>query len=116
TPQCYIDLANQCLDANPKDRPSPDNLCHKINSWRDPLLYSYCMRTLDENEFIKADNNVSQESLFKTTIHPKAVYSSRSFNFPHLPKPRNFIGVQIENQVSDAELVKRFFENNIEDF
>ncbi|RIA81761.1 hypothetical protein C1645_809913 [Glomus cerebriforme] len=67
----------------------------------------------------KTSGNTEMDKLIHESqpLHPEAVYSSRSFNFPHLPKPRNSIGVQIENQkVSDAELVKCFFVDNIEEF
>src|SRR5437763_6672431 len=34
TPQCYIDVVNQCLDANPENRPSADKLWDIIHSWQ----------------------------------------------------------------------------------
>src|SRR3954467_5198667 len=58
TPQCYIDLVNQCLGANPEKRPSAVELFKMISSWR-----------LDENynvklckEFIDVEKIISQES------------------------------------------------------
>src|SRR5207248_4965081 len=33
TPQCYIDLINQCLDANPGKRPSVEELRGIIRNW-----------------------------------------------------------------------------------
>ena len=37
TPKCYIDLVNQCLDANPENRPSAKELSDIIISWYDQL-------------------------------------------------------------------------------
>src|SRR5437763_9601555 len=34
TPQCYIDLVNQCLDANSEKRPSVNELFDMIENWR----------------------------------------------------------------------------------
>src|SRR5436190_1325353 len=33
-PQCYVDLANQCLDANPEARPSANEILETIRNWR----------------------------------------------------------------------------------
>jgi len=33
TPKCYIDLVNQCLDANPENRPSCDEIFKIILNW-----------------------------------------------------------------------------------
>src|SRR4051794_3735524 len=57
TPQYYIDLINQCLDADPEKRPSADELWRMIYNWK-----------FDNNnsmykDFIDADKIISQESL-----------------------------------------------------
>ncbi|RIB02817.1 kinase-like domain-containing protein [Gigaspora rosea] len=33
TPECYIQLANQCMDANPSNRPSASEICKKLEDW-----------------------------------------------------------------------------------
>ena len=85
TPQCYIDLVNQCLDANPEKRPSASKLCNII---RDLFM---------NKEFIEADKIISQESFPETAINPEAIYTSRFMRFTNLSKPINSIGVQIED-------------------
>ena len=37
TPKCYIDLVNQCLDANPENRPSAEGLRRIIRNWFESL-------------------------------------------------------------------------------
>src|SRR5947207_6878478 len=63
TPQCYIDLANQCLDAYPEKRPSTIKLYNIIVSWQHAM------------EFIDADKISSQESSSETETNPEAVYT-----------------------------------------
>jgi len=55
TPQCYIDLVNQCLDANPEKRPSAYKLWEIVDSW----LKDNNSEFIDE--FIEADKIISQE-------------------------------------------------------
>src|SRR5438045_7215648 len=74
TPQCYINLVNQCLDANPEKRPSVNKLCNITESWL--FEKSYNMRV--SKEFIDADKITSQEFSFETETNPEAIYTSRS--------------------------------------
>jgi serine/threonine protein kinase len=50
TPQCYIDLANQCLDAIPEKRPKSKELCNIIPEW-----------LVNSKEFIDVDELTPQE-------------------------------------------------------
>jgi len=86
TPQCYIDLVNQCLDADPEKRPSTYELLDMISSWQS-----------DDKEFIDADKIISQESFPETAINPEAIYTSRFMSFTNLSGPINSTGVQIED-------------------
>src|SRR5436305_3997754 len=77
TPQCYIDVVNQCLDANPEKRPSVSKLLGIIGCW-----------TFDENvhvelskEFIDADEIILQESTSEIATNSEAVYHSRLMSF-----------------------------------
>ena len=82
TPKRYIDLVNQCLDANPEKRPSAKNLCDII---KDQMI------SIDEDRFINF------QKLSSEALHPQATYTSRRFTFPKLSEPKNSIGVQIED-------------------
>ena len=90
TPQCYIDLANKCLDANPEKRPSAGVLWGIIATWPSDKKYK-------DEEFIDADKIISQESPSETATNPEAVYTSRFMSFTNLSKPINSTRVQIED-------------------
>ena len=85
TPKRYIDLVNQCLDANPENRPSAKNLCDIIKD-----LYEH-INSIDEYKVINF------RKLPETTLHPQAIYISRNFSFSNLSEPKNSMGVQIED-------------------
>lgn len=80
TPKVYINLANQCLDANPEKRP-------KILSYYLHYLKSY-------KNFIDI---ISQDSTSENKIHSEAIYTSRYMSFTNLTIPRNSTKVQIED-------------------
>ena len=88
TPKCYIDVVNQCLDANLDNRPSASKLNDIINEWQDQNTKFY-------QEFINADKISSQKSS-DATLHPQSIYISRFLNVSNFSKPRNSLGVQVE--------------------
>ena len=86
TPQCYIDLVNQWLDADPEKRPSANNLWEIIFSWQ-----------RGDKEFIEADKIILQESFRETATNPGAIYTSRFMSFTNLSRPINSTRVQAED-------------------
>jgi len=95
TPQCYIDLVNQCLDANPEKRPSAEKLYEIIRSWfgakpeKNPEIFK---------KFNDADEIILQDPPSKIALHPRAIYTSNYMKFNNIPEPINSVGVQVENQ------------------
>ena len=85
TPQFYIDLVNQCLDANPEKRPSSDTLWKMISNWP------------GDRKFINANEIISQDYSSETVINPEAIYTSRFMSFTNLSRPINSTGVQTED-------------------
>src|SRR5437763_10566367 len=81
TPQCYIDVVNQCLDANPEKRPSAIKLQNIIYNWR------YNKNGLSK-EFIDADKIIPQESSSEATNY-EAIYTSSFMSFTNLSKQVN---------------------------
>jgi serine/threonine protein kinase len=63
TPKCYIDLVNQCLDANPENRPSAETLYDVISNWQYQLKKSEVGK-----EFLNADKVRPQESSFEIML------------------------------------------------
>ncbi|RGB23131.1 kinase-like domain-containing protein [Rhizophagus diaphanus] len=90
TPKVYINLVNQCLDANPEKRPK--NISYYLQ-----YLKSY-------KNFINSIN--SQDSISENKFHSEAIYISRYMSFTNLTIPRNSTKVQIEDlKVSDSQLI-----------
>src|SRR5256886_13886780 len=80
TPKCYIDLVNQCLDANPEKRPSSTLLLKTIRNWQLPNNhYSQLEKSFKKpemsKEFIYADNIILHKSSSEITIHSEAIYT-----------------------------------------
>src|SRR5688572_13055225 len=88
TPQCYIDLVNQCLDANPEKRPFSYKLWCMIEDLGSSKEFE---------EFVDADKIISQDSSSETETNSEAIYTSRFMSFANLSKPINSTGVQIED-------------------
>ena len=98
TPQCYIDMVNQCLDANPEKRPSARELWNIFGSW-----------IHDEKEFNDTDKTISQESSSETATNSEAIYTSRFMSFTNLSKPINSTGVQIEDPEGNFNCIHFIF-------
>jgi len=94
TPQCYIDLVNQCLDAIPEKRPGALGLYNIISDWTMSI----------PKEFTDADKIIRQESSSETIFHSEAIYTSRLMRFNNISKPINTTRVQIE----DSEGIIKF--------
>jgi serine/threonine protein kinase len=93
TPKRYIDLVNQCLDADPQERPTSIELYKIFENWRLKLEDKKPSKIF--NEFSEADKIVLP--LTEIELHSGAVYISRNMRFNNLPKSVNSIGVQNED-------------------
>ena len=101
TPQCYIDVVNQCLDANPEKRPSVKELLNIPESWLSNVKVS--------KEFNDADKFISQEFFSETATNSEAIYTSRLMSFTNLSKPINSTGVQIEDPEGNFNCIHFIF-------
>ncbi len=103
TPQCYIDLINKCLDANPQDRPTARELSNIINDWVDSFDNDTKKNSEPIKDFLNADDindiniNSREKPISETTIHPKAIYTSRIMTFTNLSGSINSTRVETEN-------------------
>src|SRR5207248_2740659 len=106
TPKIYIELAYKCMDAEPDNRPTAEEILKIIAFWKDiedikdieKILKSnesnYSKEQLDELKMLreildKMDNIKYDPSTISATIHPSAVYTSRILKSTNLPQPRN---------------------------
>ncbi|PKB99189.1 kinase-like protein [Rhizophagus irregularis] len=100
TPEFYKKLAYKCMNANPNERPTTQELFDIINIWRysmstNRLYYGREFEKFDNiKEVLKADFEKANEEIpnistsFETD--PDAVYTSRELTFDNpLPRPVN---------------------------
>ncbi len=112
-PQSILHLIDRCLDANPYNRPTANELCDLLHNLVDDVSdeNSLIYKQIEEAEKVdKIDNGLlkipnldkKEEKLLpltecfdciipskQLTIHPKAIYASRLLKFNNLPEPKN---------------------------
>ena len=47
-PDCYIELANQCMDSDPKIHPTSNGIIYKLNKWLEIIGYEFKDKDKDE--------------------------------------------------------------------
>ena len=87
TPEFFKKLAYRCMNANPDQRPTADELKDVLCFWVDVSFGQYYEREIKE-ALEEADKEIPNIS----TSYQKdsdAVYTSRAFTFSNLPNPVN---------------------------
>jgi serine/threonine protein kinase len=87
TPKFYIELAYKCMDADPDNRPTAEEIYEIIGSLYDLLNHS--LEATIFEEFEEMDKIKFDPSTITATVHPNAVYTSRLLKFTNLPQPVN---------------------------
>ncbi|EXX61308.1 Cdc15p [Rhizophagus irregularis DAOM 197198w] len=123
TPEFYKKLVYKCMNANPNERPTAEELHNIVGFW-----YESIRNENDEEEkfgykgneikagFEEADKEIPNIS----TSYEKnsdAVYTSRAFTFSNLlPKPVNssIITSYVNNEVCDSQLIDLEVSNSIQ--
>jgi serine/threonine protein kinase len=99
TPECYVQLANKCMDANPSDRPTTSDIRNELSKWY-KILDNSSARNKDElvilNAFRSADAIISTLST-ELPIFPKDKLTSKQLNFKNLSKPINSLSMELLN-------------------
>ncbi|RIA80188.1 kinase-like domain-containing protein [Glomus cerebriforme] len=93
-PQLVVHLIKRCLDANPLDRPTVNEILEILHQWYEE--FSRSEKTELKKQIEEADKfndklqtcNTSLTSLSYET-HSEAIYTSRLLNFNNLPEPKN---------------------------
>src|SRR5947209_9049440 len=102
-PKFYIELAYKCMDADPDNRPTAEEILKTIAFWKDIEYNEYFLKSnkpnyskeqLDELRmmreiFDKMDHIEYDPSTISVTKHPDAVYTSRILKPINLFQPRN---------------------------
>ncbi|POG80751.1 hypothetical protein GLOIN_2v1512444 [Rhizophagus irregularis DAOM 181602=DAOM 197198] len=112
-PQLIKYLIDECLNANPSDRPTAEEIKSILCTWwgeiddnmNNPSIQSELIRQIREAEKINNDNfsnlstsgrasdsciNSSTSPIYiSSRTHPEAFYVSRPLSFKNLPEPKN---------------------------
>ncbi|RHZ60307.1 hypothetical protein Glove_355g82 [Diversispora epigaea] len=109
-PQLLVDIMKICWDAKPERRPTIKELgvdfLNYTNNVKNEIKESEIYKQIEECNKLNLINPVDNNSSTSYEIHPLAIYTSRSFNFKNLPKPKNL------NEDKNAdELMTRLLKN-----
>ncbi|RIB26866.1 kinase-like domain-containing protein [Gigaspora rosea] len=88
TPDCYIELANQCMDSNPQNRPTAEYVFSKIERWKSILEFENLTVDIDidiKKKFTDADDIIKISSL-KSSFDSQNKYYSRSIDVQSIMK------------------------------
>ncbi|GES73158.1 kinase-like domain-containing protein [Rhizophagus clarus] len=84
TPEIYMRLAHRCMNANPNQRPTANELYEILDCWidyEDHEKYGYKGFEEADKEIPNISNSYEKD--------PNAIYTSRAFIFKNLSKPIN---------------------------
>ena len=64
TPNCYVELAMQCMDPNPQKRPTASVITDKLNKWFDTICVPSTVHDIEvstiEQQFMDADKMIKE--------------------------------------------------------
>jgi serine/threonine protein kinase len=94
-PKLIVCLIKRCLDANPSNRPTANEIYKILREWHDKRSDNQTIelqRQIEEADEVNKNpsNSIPLTSLrlsYKT--HSNAIYTSRSVNYDNLPEPKN---------------------------
>ncbi|RIB30326.1 kinase-like domain-containing protein [Gigaspora rosea] len=91
TSECYIKLANQCMDANPSNRPTALYICDELSRWY-KIVYKGTAEVKDELVILKAfqfADAIIPTLSTELPICSKDKFTSKLLNFKNLSEPIN---------------------------
>ncbi|RIA95998.1 kinase-like domain-containing protein [Glomus cerebriforme] len=95
-PQLVVHLIKRCLDANPLNRPTAEEIKEILDKWRkeaNSRRFNPTELTKQIEEAEEINNNLSMRNLSSTNLkyetHSEAIYASRLLNFKNLPESKN---------------------------
>ena len=107
-------LIDQCLDADPLNRPTADKLASIVDNWyneihnnKDTEFYKQYEEAEEFNQSITSQLNTLLNISSPYTTHPQAIYTSRLLNYKNLPEPQN--SKEINNQFYNSSVIGNYF-------
>ncbi|RGB40452.1 kinase-like domain-containing protein [Rhizophagus diaphanus] len=85
TPKLITDLITKCWDANPKNRPTANELHQQLRKWK---IEMYSNNSEIKSQIKKCNKNKLKNKP-RSQSHPQAIYISRQISFKNLPEPIN---------------------------
>ncbi|RIB10897.1 kinase-like domain-containing protein [Gigaspora rosea] len=76
TPDCYIELANQCMDFDSQKRPSASNIWNILEEWNESIESLDSINEI-KKQFLEADKAIKSLPISK---HPYEMYSTKIIN------------------------------------
>ncbi|RIB00446.1 hypothetical protein C2G38_2150867 [Gigaspora rosea] len=112
TPECYIELAKQCMDSNPQNRPSAEYVYSKVDQWK-TIMESENLTNNEELDirvkFIDADDIIKKTSLESLSMLQNK-YSSKLIDVQEITKilkvstQFNLISKQLASSITDLSI------------
>ena len=97
-PQLFVHLIKICLDANPLNRPTAEEIVTILYKWRYKSSDNETIELLKQiGNADEINNNLLTTSIPSTSLglsyktHSEAIYASRLLSFNNLPEPRNSV-------------------------
>ncbi|RIB24791.1 kinase-like domain-containing protein [Gigaspora rosea] len=78
TPDCYIELAKQCMDSDPQKRPDVFDISVKLYEWNDIIEYSDNANEI-KKQFLDSDKIIKRLPIISPK-HPDQMYTSKMIN------------------------------------
>ncbi|RIB04423.1 kinase-like domain-containing protein [Gigaspora rosea] len=100
TPDCYIELAKQCMDSDPQKRPDALDIWVKCNEWNEIMKSSDNANEI-KNQFLEADKIVKALPIISPK-HPDFMYTSKIIN---TQKISNAIEALPSNPIDSVEIL-----------
>ncbi|CAG8852578.1 27294_t:CDS:1, partial [Gigaspora margarita] len=95
TPQCFIQLANQCMDANPSNRLTASDIYEKLSKCYN-IVDSSTAKDKDELAILKAFKSADEiipKLSTELQIYSKDKLTSKLLDFKNLTEPIDSIGL-----------------------
>ncbi|RIB24351.1 kinase-like domain-containing protein [Gigaspora rosea] len=97
TPDCYIELANQCLNSDPEKRPNAQEVYNKLSTWNNIMKCSDNVNEI-KKQFLSADKFIEKLPIIERK-HQDSMYTSKIINTSQIKDSK-----QLDLKISDISI------------